>query len=301
VLFLLEAGVSFTWPRRGPWLPPLAGPSSPARESGVFRVVDHALDAFGGEPLRDVRVHEVLLCQLIVISSNNTRRFVSCQDGPVRLVGGIVVVMTPSRKEPDASRRSERARIAILTATAELIRTVGYDNMSIEAIAAAAGVGKQTIYRWWPSKAAVVLDTWAPEVHPGIEFQDSGDLAADLKAQLKAVIDLGSDPVFGRMFRALVADSQHDGQLAEQLLDRIFRPRIAACKDRLRAAQAAGQLRTDIDLDVAVDLFYGSFYHRYLLRVAPLSHEHADAIIDAALSGIGPPTQTTVAARHRRS
>ena len=209
--------------------------------------------------------------------------------------------MTPSRKEPDASRRSERARIAILTATAELIRTVGYDNMSIEAIAAAAGVGKQTIYRWWPSKAAVVLDTWAPEVHPGIEFQDSGDLAADLKAQLKAVIDLGSDPVFGRMFRALVADSQHDGQLAEQLLDRIFRPRIAACKDRLRAAQAAGQLRTDIDLDVAVDLFYGSFYHRYLLRVAPLSHEHADAIIDAALSGIGPPTQTTVAARHRRS
>ena len=210
--------------------------------------------------------------------------------------------MTHTRKEPDASRRSERARIAILTATAELIRTVGYDNMSIEAIAAAAGVGKQTIYRWWPSKAAVVLDTWAPEVHPRIEFQDSGDLAADLKAQLKAVIDLGSDPVFGRMFRALVADSQHDDRLAEQLLDRIFRPRIAACKDRLRAAQAAGQLRPDIDLDIAVDLFYGSFYHRYLLRVAPLTHEHADAIVDAALSGIGPQAQTTApAARHRRS
>jgi AcrR family transcriptional regulator len=210
--------------------------------------------------------------------------------------------MTHSRKEPDASRRSERARIAILTATAELIRTVGYDNMSIEAIAAAAGVGKQTIYRWWPSKAAVVLDTWAPEVHPRIEFQDSGDLAADLKAQLKAVIDLGSDPVFGRMFRALVADSQHDDRLAEQLLDRIFRPRIAACKDRLRAAQAASQLRPDVDLDIAVDLFYGSFYHRYLLRVAPLTHEHADAIVDAALSGIGPQAQTTApAARHRRS
>ncbi len=210
--------------------------------------------------------------------------------------------MPHSRKEPDASRRSERARIAILTATAELIRTVGYDNMSIEAIAAAAGVGKQTIYRWWPSKAAVVLDTWAPEVHPRIEFQDSGDLAADLKAQLKAVIDLGSDPVFGRMFRALVADSQHDDRLAEQLLDRIFRPRIAACKDRLGAAQAAGQLRPDIDLDIAVNLFYGSFYHRYLLRVAPLTHEHADAIVDAALSGIGPQAQTTApAARHRRS
>jgi AcrR family transcriptional regulator len=200
----------------------------------------------------------------------------------------MVETMAHGRKEPDASRRSERARIAILAATAELIRTTGYDAMSIEAIAAAAGVGKQTIYRWWPSKAAVVLDMWTPEVHPRIEFRDSGDLAADLKAQLKAVIDLGSDPVFGPSFRALVADSQHDDQLAEQLLDRIFRPRIAACKDRLRAAQAAGQLQPDIDLDVAVDLFYGGFYHRYLLRTAPLAHEHADAIVDAALSGIGP-------------
>ncbi len=90
------------------------------------------------------------------------------------------------------------------------------------------------------------------------------------------------------MFRALVADSQHDDQLAEQLLDRIFRPRIAACKDRLRTAQAAGQLLPDIDLDIAVDLFYGGFYHRYLLRIAPLTHEHADAIVDAALHGIGP-------------
>jgi AcrR family transcriptional regulator len=198
--------------------------------------------------------------------------------------------MAQSHKQPDASRRSERARTAILAATAELIRTAGYANTSIEAIAATAGVGKQTIYRWWPSKAAVVLDMWAPQVHPRIEFGDSGDLAADLKAQLKAVIDLGSDPDFGPWFRALVADSQHDDQLAEQLLDRIFRPRIAALKDRLRAAQAAGQLRPGIDLDIAIDLFYGGFYHRYLLRTAPLTHQHADAIVDAALSGLAPGT-----------
>jgi AcrR family transcriptional regulator len=196
--------------------------------------------------------------------------------------------MAQSHKEPDASRRNERCRVAILAATAELIRTVGYDGMSIEAIAATAGVGKQTIYRWWPSKAAVVLDMWAPKVHSKIEFQDSGDLAADLKAQLRSVIDLGGDPVFGPSIRALIADSQHHEQLAEQLLDRIFRPRIAACKDRLRAAQAAGQLRPDIDLDIAVDLFYGGFYHRYLLRTAPLARDYADAIVDAALSGLGP-------------
>ena len=196
--------------------------------------------------------------------------------------------MTQNGVGPDESRRSERARLAVLAASAELIGTVGYDKMTIEGIAATAGVGKQTIYRWWPSKATVVLDMWAPDVHPKIEFADTGDLAADLKAQLKSVIDLGSEPLFGPTFRALVADSQHDAQLAEQLLERIFRPRIAACKNRLRSAQAAGQLLEDIDLDVAVDLFYGGFYHRYLLRIAPLTHEYADVIVDSVLSGIGP-------------
>ncbi|MGX7678915.1 TetR/AcrR family transcriptional regulator [Jatrophihabitans sp. DSM 45814] len=194
--------------------------------------------------------------------------------------------MTPSNG-PDETRRSERSRTAILEATRLLIGTVGYDSMSIEAIASTAGVGKQTIYRWWRSKGAVVLDMWAPDVHPRIEFGDTGDLEADLKRQLRSVIDLSADPNFGPSFRALVADSQHDDALCQQLLDRIFGPRIAACEDRLRAAQAAGQLPADVDLGIAVDLLYGGFYHRYLLRIAPLSHSYADAIVEAALRGLG--------------
>jgi AcrR family transcriptional regulator len=193
----------------------------------------------------------------------------------------------PSNSAPDPARRSERSRTAILDATRDLVMKVGYDSMSIEAIAATAGVGKQTIYRWWPSKAAVVLDMWAPDIHQRIDFPDTGDVAADLKTQIKAVMDLGNDPFFGPSFRALVADSQHDEALATQLLDRIFRPRSAACKERLRRGQEAGQLAPDLDLDLAVDLLYGGFYHRYLLRIAPLSHEWVEAIVDAALTGLG--------------
>ena len=70
----------------------------------------------------------------------------------------------PAPREPDPARRSGRAHAAILEATRELIVEVGYDGMSIEGIAGRAGVGKQTIYRWWPSKAALVLDMWSPEV-----------------------------------------------------------------------------------------------------------------------------------------
>jgi AcrR family transcriptional regulator len=192
-----------------------------------------------------------------------------------------------ARREPDPTRRNARAHAAILDATRELIGKIGYDKMSIEGIAAAAGVGKQTIYRWWPSKAAVVLDMWAPEVQQQLTFPNTGDLAADVKTQIKSVIDLSNDPNFGPSFRALVAEGQHDQALASQLLARIFRPRIEAAKERLRAAQQDGQLAPDLDLDLAIDLFYGGFYHRFLLRVAPLNHEHAEAVVDAVLTGIG--------------
>jgi AcrR family transcriptional regulator len=191
-----------------------------------------------------------------------------------------------ARREPDPTRRNARAHAAILEATRELIGSIGYDRMSIEGIAAAAGVGKQTIYRWWPSKAAVVLDAWAPEVQHLI-FPNTGDLAADLKTELKSASDLSNDLNFGPSFRALVAESQHDQTLATQLLERIFWPRVKAAKERLRAAQDDGQLAAAIDLDLAVDLLYGAFYYRYLLRAAALSHEHAEAVVDAVLAGIG--------------
>jgi hypothetical protein len=128
---------------------------------------------------------------------------------------------------------------------------------------------------------------WAPEVQQQLTFPNTGDLAADFKTQIKSVIDLSNDPNFGPSFRALVAEGQHDQALASQLLARIFRPRIEAAKERLRAAQQDGQLAPDLDLDLAIDLFYGGFYHRFLLRVAPLNHEHAEAVVDAVLTGIG--------------
>jgi AcrR family transcriptional regulator len=154
--------------------------------------------------------------------------------------------------------------------------------------AAAAGVGKQTIYRWWPSKAAVVLDVWAPETRPRVEFPDTGDLVADLKTQIGHIVDLAHDPLVRPSFLAVLADAQRDERIAQQLLDRLFYPTIAACKDRLRVGQTAGQLSTDIDLDIAVDLLYGGYYHRLLPGIAPLTHDYVDAIVDAAFSGIGP-------------
>ena len=93
-------------------------------------------------------------------------------------------------RPPNPQRRSERARQAILDAAFRLSAERGYAQVTVEAIAASAGVGKQTIYRWWRSKGAVVLDALLQAAEPEIGFPDTGDIRADLEKQITSVAGL---------------------------------------------------------------------------------------------------------------
>ena len=112
-----------------------------------------------------------------------------------------------------------------------------------------------------------------------------------MSREAETIIDLAHDPLFGQSFLAVLADGQRDERVAQQLLDRLFYPTIAACKDRLRVGQAAGQLGADIDLDIAVDLLYGGYYHRLLLGIAPLTPDYAapSSTRPSAASDLPPP------------
>ncbi|MFE6777903.1 TetR/AcrR family transcriptional regulator [Streptomyces sp. NPDC057702] len=189
---------------------------------------------------------------------------------------------------PDSSRRSERSRRAILDAALELVGEVGFGKLTIEAIAARAGVGKQTIYRWWPSKAAVLFDSFLDQSDgaPEITLPDTGDLAADLKSVLRATVDEMDHPKYALPTRALVAESQNDPELGAELNARVLEPQLAAWEGRLRAAQAAGEVAADVDVRVAVEMIVGPVFHRWSLRTLPMSHAYADAVVDQALRGI---------------
>jgi AcrR family transcriptional regulator len=192
---------------------------------------------------------------------------------------------------PDPSRRSERSRRAILTAAADLVHEIGYRKLTIEAIAARAGVGKQTIYRWWPSKGAVVLDgllAAANEDPDDLALPDTGDVATDLRGVVRAIVAELADPKLSGTTRALMIEIQENVELADAVLERMLRPQMAAIADRLRAAQHAGQLRGDLDLPVAVELLIGPLYHRWLLRTAPLTETYADTVTDLALRALAP-------------
>jgi AcrR family transcriptional regulator len=190
----------------------------------------------------------------------------------------------------NASRRSESSRRAILAATEELCRESGYRRLTIEAIAARAGVGKTTIYRWWPSKGAVVLELLDEAAVVGTAPPDTGDLAADLRSLLTEVIEL-STPQDSAPGVGLVAEALQDPELGRELRERLIEPRIGTFKQRLRRAQDAGELSPDADLDVALDLLYGPLYHRLALHLGMPDRAHLDALITHVLRALTPPPE----------
>ncbi|GAA4901759.1 TetR family transcriptional regulator [Stackebrandtia albiflava] len=187
------------------------------------------------------------------------------------------------------ARRSDRSRQAILTAALELLDEVGYHKLTIEAIAARAGAGKQTIYRWWPSKIAVVTDAFRhslggePAVAP---LPDTGDLRADMREVLHAIVAELHDPRYEMPARAMIAESQHDPELNAQITELMLRPALDASAARIRVAQRAGRLRDDVDAETVAELLYGPLHYRWLNRTGTLDREYADTVLSAVLDGL---------------
>ncbi|MFG2571716.1 TetR/AcrR family transcriptional regulator [Streptomyces sp. NPDC048481] len=209
------------------------------------------------------------------------------------------MVTQPGKPAPDTSRRSERSRRAIYDAALALVAEVGYPRTTIEGIAARAGVGKQTIYRWWGSKADVLLEAFldlgdqaAREADPAgrepYAIPDTGDLAADVKAVLRATVDQLKDPRFEAPSRALAAEGVVNEQVGREFTARLLEPSIQLYVDRLRSAQRAGQMRADLDPRIALEFFISPLAQRWLQYTGPVTYEYTDTLVDYALHGLAP-------------
>ena len=184
-----------------------------------------------------------------------------------------------------ASRRNESSRLAILDAVLALCREEGYARLSIEAIAARAGVGKQTIYRWWPSKGAVLLEALDREAATAAAFPETGDLVADMRTTISDVVRFQANPDLGPPFAALLAEAQQDPTLGRLLLERFIRPRRAPIVERLRRAKEAGQLPETLDVEAVLELIFGALFHRLLLPSGPLDDAYASFVVDTVFGG----------------
>ncbi|GGY51730.1 TetR/AcrR family transcriptional regulator [Streptomyces omiyaensis] len=189
---------------------------------------------------------------------------------------------------PNPQRRSEKSHRAILDAAMELCVEHGYGNVTVEAIAARAGVSKKTIYRWWPTKGAVVLEAFVELAGTATRFPDTGDVVADLRTQMTAVLaNILSGPR-ASVYAGIIAETQHDPALARELRAQLLDPRVAAARDRLRLARDHGQLAPDADVEMVVDLLYGPLYYRLLLHLGPYPPARLRAHVAHVLGSFAP-------------
>jgi AcrR family transcriptional regulator len=183
-----------------------------------------------------------------------------------------------SPRRPDTGRRRNgAAKDAILDAAFRLLSDPGTESLTIDAIAAEAGVGRQTIYRWWPSKGAVVADALARHAQVVVPERDTGSFTGDLEAFLSdSFAGLEDEGLAGRL-RQIVAAAQQDEYVARVLAD-FTGVRRAALRALLERGWTAGELAVDADLDMLVDMAYGVLYYRLLVGHASLDEKAARSL-----------------------
>ena len=179
---------------------------------------------------------------------------------------------TGPKRDLDAEQR-------VLDATRDLICERGPNRVSINEIATAAGVGKQTIYRWWPSKTAVVIDALERMFESESPFPRTGSAYDDIRTQMRRVAKTFASPT-GSIIRELVADSQGDPDIAEQFRVRFFAERRVRAVAAIQAGIDNGELRDDLDIETVVDVLYAPLWLRMLIEHQPLSQAVADRILD---------------------
>ncbi len=190
---------------------------------------------------------------------------------------------------PDGPRRPGRPRDAcaereIVEATLEILAEVGFSGLTIDGVAARAGVGKATIYRRWPSKGALVLAASAC-IFEEVPEPDTGTLRGDLLALARLLVEgLQRSPV-GCLLPCLAAEARGNPELAE-LVATFADKRRDHGRAVLGRAEARGELRPGTDLEVLIDVFAGPAFYRLMISGAPPSAAAMEAVVDIVLDGV---------------
>jgi AcrR family transcriptional regulator len=186
-----------------------------------------------------------------------------------------------------ARPRSEASRRAILRAAGELLAKHGLNAISMDAVAKRAGASKATIYRWWPSKELLALDAlfseWTPQTP---DTHDTGSLAGDLLALIRPWARQLTAKPYGPVIAARISRAQVDTEFAHEYRTRFVEPRRAEARAIFTRAIERGEIPEDTDVETALDLLYGPFYHRMLHGHAKLTDRFTRTVVDYVAAGV---------------
>jgi len=187
----------------------------------------------------------------------------------------------PDRPHP--GRRSREKQQAILDSAVSLAAAHGYAAVTIEAVAQRAGVGKQTIYRWWPSKPALFVEAYGYVVPAEDLDIDLGDAAAELRDLLEKVFARFREGPAGTIMAGLIADATHDADAARAVESGLVLGRRELLTRPLQRAVARGELPRDFDADWAAEAIVALIWRRLLLRPDTLDAAFAARLVDYVL------------------
>lgn len=183
--------------------------------------------------------------------------------------------------------RSAEADEAILAAAVELLAEVGYGALSMEGVAARAGVSKATLYRRWPGKPQLVTDTLHAVVDR-VPVPDTGAVRDDLVAMAGSISQALGDTPLGRVAAGMSGEFARNPELAEDFRRRFLLPRRRTVVDVLRRGIERGELRADLDLELVLDALAGALYYRAHVSGGDVDEHTATAVVDLLLEGLAP-------------
>jgi AcrR family transcriptional regulator len=201
------------------------------------------------------------------------------------------------RAAPSNMRRSKRSHQAVLSAAESLLAARGYSSITIDQIAAAAGVSKATIYRWWPNKASIFMELYtnlAAGLQPPV---DTGHLAADLRALVRGAFKLFRETIAGVALAGFIAEAQSNPAVANRLRNEFAPQRRSLSKAIFKRAIARGEIPAHASIDIFSDLITGFVYHSILVGNAAMTTKRADEAVRAIVNGLRSTSEDTIPAR----
>ena len=192
-------------------------------------------------------------------------------------------VLTAARKgRPPSEMAASHA--AIMNTVYALLQEKSVRDLTMEEVARRAKVGKPTLYKWWPTKATLVLAMLCERMAPNLEKPTALTAEASLRFRVRRLIDAFNGP-FGKIVAGLIAEGQSEPAVLREFFDRWVSPRRNATIADLQRGKNAGELRSETEPELLNDAIFGAIYYRMLLRFAPLTRRFGVELVEQVIRG----------------
>jgi AcrR family transcriptional regulator len=174
---------------------------------------------------------------------------------------------------------------AILDAVYELVEQGSVRELTMEAVAKRAGVGKPTLYKWWPTKAALVLTMFRERIAVDALPPPSDGTAEEAIRDAARTLIRALNGRLGKVLSELIAEGQSEPEILRELFDQHIRGRREANAAEIERGKASGELATDVDPELIIDAVFGAIFYRLLFRSTPLTEKFGDKLVRAVFRG----------------